>query len=105
MIISRRDYALARDEIIERDALLGQECCGSYGERRPAAPFCGCVYYGGCDVGTLGSTGRSFPAFLSFLTFPFFSDIYVLCMFSFILFFVVSKDQFSQSSTCTFGMV
>jgi hypothetical protein len=81
MIISRPDDALARDEIIERDALRGQECCGSHWGRRPAALFCGWVYHGGCDVVTLGSTWRSFPAFRSFLTFPYFSDFYVLCMF------------------------
>jgi hypothetical protein len=34
-----------------------------------------------CDVVKLGSTWRSFPAFRSFLTFPFFTDFYVLRMF------------------------
>ena len=59
MIVSRRDDALARDEIIERFARHGQECSGSV---RPSfrmntgSTILWLSVPRGCDVVTLGIT-------------------------------------------------
>ena len=58
MSISRLDDELARDEIIERDALHGQEFCGSVRPSRrknTASTILWLSVPRGCDVLTLGS--------------------------------------------------
>lgn len=105
MIISRRDDAPARDEIIERDALRGQECCGRV---RPSLRQNTDSSILWLSVPRCCNTWQHLAFFSCFSFLPNVSLLlWFLCALyvCFILFFVLSKDPLSQSTTCMFGMV